>query len=361
MVALRLCRCRLLVLALLGLPGISAWAETPQADLNSTAGPSAVLREARSRAAGQLNIIPRATRRIRRVKITRKRPASGVYPAITPLVRDSAVRGAAAALRDDPRYKALDPQILQPLEQEWGQIDSVRTELLGSAYKWDGENDQLLIDGDKIDRDGEEIERRRSSLNAEIDDFNRQCTGRELPPDQYKTCAAWRDRLIERNDQLNADIDSHNARVDEWNSRNDDIFERGRALVGSIQAWENRIQSWIDAAKKAMENSCRPLTRIDVDPPMGQVATGGLTVGYDARPFFGSQPAGAPPCPVDLFWTLQAYPDTPGGFIGSIFPRSGRVTTFTSGKAAGTGTITVQDLVSGIGTTANVSVYNPAQ
>jgi len=263
-------------------------------------------------------------------------------------------------LRVDPKYLALDPAVLKPLETDWTDITAVRSDLLSQASGWESENEQLYIDGQQLDRDLTGLQRRQTDLNTEIDQYNQACTTHPLPPDQYQQCVAWRDGLIKRKSQLESDITQYNGRVNSWNQRSSAIFGRRGTLVGLIEGWERRIQQWIDTARKAMAAVCRKPYEIAVKPDPMNVPTGGISRPFEAIVYFRENPIDAPECPLDLRWTFEPHPDVPGKVIGEISPRSGRTTTFTSGNFTGLGNIFCMDHNSGVISFAIVHVYNPA-
>lgn len=263
-------------------------------------------------------------------------------------------------LRADPKYFELDPVVLKPLETEWTEITSVRSDLLSQASGWDGDNEQLYIDGQKLNRDLAGLDKRQKDINTEIGQYNQACTTHPLPPDEYQRCVSWRDSLIRRKSQLESDITQYNGRVNSWNQRSSAIFQRRGTLVALIEGWELRIQQWIETAKKAMAAVCRPLKGIDIDRKLVRVITGGTPVLFDARPLFKDEPKDAPACPIDLSWFLQAEPDNPGKSIGVITSRSGRTTTLIPGIGTGRGTLFAKDELSAFGDIATIFVYNPA-
>jgi len=335
--------------------------DAPNVNFDQGVDAAALLKKARELAAKQLTPISHVERKLLRVTKRKKLIVGpGQYQPVSPLITGSAAYPLGVNLRIDPKYLALDPAVLKPLETDWTDITAVRSDLLSQASGWEGDNEQLYRDGQQLDRDLAGLQRRQTDLNTEIDQYNQACTTHPLPPDQYQQCVVWRDGLIKRKAQLESDISKYNGRVNSWNQRSSVIFDRRKTLVGVIEAWESRIQQWIETAKKAMAAVCRPLKEIDVDPKLARVPTGGITQPFDARPIFEDKPQDAPACPIDLSWFLQEERLDPLKPIGTITPKSGRATTFISRDGAGRGTLMVKDELSPIGTAATIYVYNPA-
>lgn len=335
--------------------------DSPKVNFDQGVDASELLQRARELAAKQLTPIPPVERKLLKVKKRTKAVAGpGQYQPVSPLITGSAAYPLGVNLRTDPKYLALDPAVLKPLETDWTDITAVRSDLLSQASGWEGDNEQLYLDGQQLDRDLAGLRRRQSDLNTEIAQYNQACTTHPLPPDEYQRCVSWRDSLIRRKSQLESDITQYNGRVDSWNQRSSAIFERRKTLVVLIDGWERRIQQWIEAAKKAMEAVCRPLKEIDIEPKLVRVPTGGTPVLFDARPIFNNEPQDAPACPIDFSWFLQAEPEDPALSIGVITSKSGRTTKFIPGKGAGRGVLSVKDELSPIGTAATIFVFNPA-
>lgn len=334
----------------------------PQVNFDQNVDASSLLREARELAARQLTPIPRVERKLLKLKKRRKTLGGpGQYQPVSPLISNSAAFSRGASLRGDPLYLALDPVTLKPLDADWANITAVRSDLLSQSSDWDGVNEHLYSDGQQLDIDLAALNQRQATLNAEIGQYNQACTTHPLPPDQYQACVNWRDGLIQRKSQLESNIAEYNGRADSWNRQSAAIFQRRGALIGLIQAWETRIQDWLASATKAIAALCRPLKTFESRPTQETVFTGGFTWEFEARVTFEIEPKDAPPCEVDLLWTLDAHPDVPNTSIGMISPRSGAKTTFKSGNFTGLGTLVLQDLKSGRGTASIVNVRNPSK
>lgn len=348
----------LLLSAQLGFAGDNA----TKVDFDQGVDAAAILERARELAAKQLIPILPVERKLLKVKRRNKAVVGlGQYPPVSPLITGSAAYPLGVNLRADPKYFALDPDVLKPLETEWTDISAVRSDLLSQASGWESENEQLYLDGLQLDRDLAGLERRQADLNSEIAQYNQVCTTRPLPPDEYQQCVSWRDSLIRRKSQLESDITQYNARVNSWNKRSSAIFGRRGTLVGLIEEWEIRIQNWIETVKKAIAVQCRPVDRLESRPARDSVFTGGFTAKFEVRAFFKSEPKDAPPCPVEYLWTLEVHPPIPPGPLGTLSPVKGPNTVFTSGNYAGIGTIVVQDLNSGNGTGSTINVVNPSR
>ena len=340
----------------------SAKAEKWDVDFDQGVDSAALLRRARELAAKQLTPIPRVERKL--LKVTKRKKTvvgPGQYQPVSPLITGSAAYPLGVNLRADPKYLALDPAVLKPLEADWTDITAVRSDLLSQASGWEGENEQLYRDGQQLDRDLAGLQRRQTDLNTEIDQYNQACTTRPLPPDEYQRCVSWRDSLIRRKSQLESDITQYNGRVNSWNQRSSAIFGRRGTLVALIEEWEIRIQDWIETVKKAIAAACRPVDTLESRPAGDSVFTGGFIAEFEVRATFKSEPKDAPPCPVSYLWTLNVHPPIPRGPIGAIAPKTGPKTVFRSGDYSGIGTIIVQELNSGKGTGSTINVVNPSR
>ena len=148
-------------------------------------------------------------------------------------------------MRQDPRYHALDPNTLEPLEAQWGEIQATRSSLLAQTSALEGKDQQLFRDGQVLDQETARLKQRKEALARETAQYNQQCTGHPLPPDQYQYCVQWQASLKQRIAQLNADIDQHNQKIHEWNQQSVAIKQSADALVAAIAAWENWIKNLI--------------------------------------------------------------------------------------------------------------------
>lgn len=336
--------------------------DAPNVNFDQGVDAAALLKKARELAAKQLTPISHVERKLLRVTKRKKLVVGpGQYQPVSPLITGSAAYPLGVNLRIDPKYLALDPAVLKPLETDWTDITAVRSDLLSQASGWEGDNEQLYRDGQQLDRDLAGLQRRQTDLNTEIDQYNQACTTHPLPPDQYQQCVAWRDGLIKRKAQLESDISQYNGRVNSWNQRSSAIFDRRGTLVILIDGWERRIQDWIETVKKAIAAQCRPVDHLESRPGQQSVFTGGFTVEYEVRAFFKSEPKDAPPCPVEYDWTIEKHPDVPGALLGTIAPLTGPKTIFKSGNGTGVGIIYVHDSKSGLITASTVNVMNPAR
>lgn len=337
-------------------------ADDSKVDFDQGVDASAILNKARDLAAKRLTPIPLVKRQFLKLKKTKLMVAGpGQYQPVSPLITGSVGYPLGVNLRVDPKYLALDPATLNPLETEWSEITAARSDLLSQASGWEGENEQLYVDGQQLDRDLAILQRRQTDLNIEIGQYNQACTTRPLPPDEYQRCVSWRDSLIRRKAQLETDITQYNEGVKSWNQRSSVIFNRRGTLVEWIEGWERRIQQWIETAKKAMAAACRPVDHLESRPSSASVFTGGFTAAFEVRAFFKSEPKDAPPCPVEYLWSLEVHPPIPPGPFGTLSPLKGPTTVFTSGNFPGLGTVVVQELNSGKGTGSTINVVNPAR
>lgn len=349
----------LLVMTVLALPVV---AEKPEVKFDQGVDTTTIMRSLNGGELKKLAPLAKVTGKLRKIKRSKKMTlvGPGTYPPVSPLITGSAPYAAGLNLKVDPKYSQIPSSVLQPIESDWSSITSVRSDLLSKASAWEGDNGTLYNDGAQLDQESSEIDTRKANLNAEIGRYNQSCTGRPLPPDEYNRCVAWRNDLINRSNQLDADIKAYNARVAEWNQRSSSIFERRKVLIVDISNWETHINQWQDTVRKAMAAVCRRLKSLESRPPQATVFTGGFSADFEARTFFENEPKDAPPCSVDLRWKLIPYPDVPGKPIGTISPTAGSRTTFKSGDVTGIATLTVEDTNSGNGTASTVNLKDPA-
>lgn len=336
--------------------------EQSSLDFDQPVDVSAILENARALAAKQLTSIPLIESEPNKVTLDKHMIAGpGQYQPVSPLIIGSAAYPLGVNLRVDPKYLALDPTVLKPLETDWAGITATRGDLLSQASPWETDNEELYQDGKQLEIDRTDLERRKTDLNIEIGQYNQACTTRPLPPDEYQRCVSWRDVLIKRSSKLETDITLYNGRVTSWNQRSNAIFQRRGTLVMLIEGWERRIEAWIETARRAMAAICRPVDKLESRPAADSVFTGGFTAEFEVRAFFKAEPKDAPPCPVEYLWTLEQHPPDPSRPIGNITPRNGPKTVFKSSNYTGIGTIVVQELNSGVGTGSTINVRDASR
>lgn len=216
---------------------------------------------------------------IEEVGIIKLGPVSGIDT--TDRVQNSAPY--TAALEYPPLIEVLEPADRDPLRAEWRSINTERTRLLSEANALESEDRKLYERGVAIDQNAERLNLRQGKLSTEIDNFNRQCTGRPLPPDEYKTCVRWETDLRRRLDAHNAEVVQHNKTVDQWRIEAADLRTRvgttnhglkqnpkPGSFLGRVAAWEQqKIYLFIDRASAAVRR--RNVSTIRLQAQQGHV------------------------------------------------------------------------------------------
>lgn len=172
----------------------------------------------------------------------------------------------AAALEYPPLIEVLEPADRDPLREEWKAINTERTGLLSEADALETEDWKLYDRAVAIDENAERLNNRQERLGAEIDNFNRQCTGRPLPPDEYNACLRWQTDLQQRIREHNAEVVQHNNELEQWKKEVADLRNRvgttltrtvkrqkNASFLGRVAIWERqKITPFIDRAAAAI-------------------------------------------------------------------------------------------------------------
>ena len=231
-------------------------------------------------------------------------------------IRDSAPYNEA--LKYPPLIEDLPPTVRDPLKADWAALNATRNELIGDANSLENEDAQLYQEGLEIDRNADALDRRRAQLEAEVDQFNRSCTGRPLPPDEYNRCLAWRNDLTGRINQYNADVDAHNNRFDAWRTKALDLKRRAgtaskqrkapptpaNPFLVQVRSWElSKVNPFINRAKEALESKCGRLVGVSLNPPTAPFVPVKGRARFDAMAQFG--PPESKPCPVVYLWRTE--------------------------------------------------------
>lgn len=146
--------------------------------------------------------------------------------------------------------KLLPAQVQAPLTEEWKTIESVRLDLLDAAKPLDVEDGSLYDEAVSINKETPLLQKRLDDLNADIDNYNRQCAGQ--PVNQF--CQDWFGRIATAKAQLSTDIGNHNKRVDVWNGRYNDLSARAAAHNKKVDDWEASIGAFAARASKALDD-----------------------------------------------------------------------------------------------------------
>lgn len=201
--------------------------------------------------------------------VTKLGPVTGIDT--TDRVQNSAPY--AAALEYPPLIEALEPAERDPLKAEWKNINTERASLWSEANALETEDWKLYDRAVALDENSERLNARHARLSAEIDNFNRQCTGRPLPPDEYNACLRWQTDLQQRIREHNAEVAQHNARVEQWRREAADLRNRvgttatkqsAVSFLGRVALWEQtKINPFIDRATKALQRG--RITRVTIE------------------------------------------------------------------------------------------------
>lgn len=183
----------------------------------------------------------------------------------------------AAALEYPPLVEVLEPADRDPLREEWKGINTERAGLLAEADALETEDWKLYDRAVAIDANAERLNDRQERLGAEIDNFNRHCTGRPLPPDEYNACLRWQTDLQQRIREHNAEVVQHNNNVEQWKKEVSDLRNRvgttlsrttkhklNLSFLGRVAVWEQqRIRPYISSAAKAVQRG--KVTRVTIE------------------------------------------------------------------------------------------------
>lgn len=169
------------------------------------------------------------------------------------------------ALEYPPLIAVLEPAERDPLEAEWKLINGERASLLADADAFENEDWALYDRAVALDQNADRLNEKGTDLGTEIDNFNRQCTGRPLPPGEYDACLRWKNDLERRLREHEAEVAQHNAVVDQWRREAADLRSRvGTAgstgnqsktisFLGRVAGWEQgKINPFIVRATAAV-------------------------------------------------------------------------------------------------------------
>ena len=215
-----------------------------------------------------------------------------------------------------PLIEDLPPEVRDPLKAEWASISTLWAGLTSEANGLEAEDDRLYARAEALDRNAERLERKAQVLKGDIDNFNRQCVGRPLPPDEYQACLRWRDDLQQRIRAHNAEVEQHNDAVNQWRSEVTDLRRRAgtESANGKQKAspWLPRVMGaegqrlipFSNAAKKALEErGCGRLTGLKIHPVAPPDLPTRSIQRFTATASFG--PPEDKPCPVTYLWMTR--------------------------------------------------------
>lgn len=326
-------------------------AEPAKVDFDQGVDASQTLREARRQV--PLNPIDKARVLLAQSAATTRSADKGAVIGIDVRERVDQSEPYQTAQQYPPLLENLKPEVRDPLKAQWNGINATRGELITEANGLEAEDRALATRAEALNRRTAELEQRNAELEAEIGNFNRQCTGRPLPPDEYNACARWRDDLVRRINAHNADIARHNTQVEQWRSEAADLRrragtesaagkKRGKGAASfliRVAAWEQRVVQFSAAAKKALEEgSCGRLKGLSINPSAPQTLRTGAMQDFTAVPSF--EPPQDKPCPVTYLWTTQ----NTTGDIGrlAVDPKNEKRATLTTGSDDAKGSVTLE-------------------
>lgn len=270
---------------------------------------------------------------IQKIKI----PKGVILGPFRPLPDQSAVYRDGLGWRQ--KIDPLPAPVRDPLVRDWNGIESNRSGLINDGSNLDVEDEALYADAVRINIWRDRIDARAVVFNQWLPQYNQQCLGRPLPPDEFKTCKNWADRYNGCVNRHNASVQRYNAAVAAWKSAYASLNSRGGVFISRVQDWEIlRIKPFIEQAKKALEAKCDKLVGMEIFPAAPPpVQVGGGTLDFFATPAFASP--GDNPCPVSYLWTTK----NTSGNIGTLLidPKDQKHATLTSGKDPAQGLVIV--------------------
>ena len=136
-------------------------------------------------------------------------------PPLADLILKNTAYAQAKATYADPRYRALPPLKLEPLQAGWRAIQTERSALLREARPLDRESRRLFQRGLKLKKAASNLQRKREAFNRAID--------RGSPS------------LKKRSRDLQRGIGAHNARVADWQKAVARLDRRAGALSGGYE------------------------------------------------------------------------------------------------------------------------------
>jgi len=208
---------------------------------------------------------------ISRLKVPPGCTIQGCYGPWTPSIVGSIAYRQLMTLRQDPRYEALSPSVLQPMNREWNTINEIKGGLLLQAESLEGRDRTLYEKAVGLDLRRAELLQRKDQLDADIDQWNSDCATHPLPPDEYSSCLHRREELLRRKALLAADIVQFNDDVAVWNDESGEIKQEADGLVSIINTWALRMSQLIDNIINAFQYPEQGEMCELVEPPQGGV------------------------------------------------------------------------------------------
>lgn len=259
----------------LSLAFTSAHAEPPKIDFDKGVDTAQVLEAIRH----QNLIIAIDTNTLPAIQWAKAKSTAPLKGPITDIDTVARVKNSApyeASVQYPPLIALLEPAERAPLEAEWRIINRERASLLAEADAFENEEWTLYDRAVAIDRNAERLNDRADKLSTEIDNFNRQCTGRPLPPGEYNACLRWKNDLERRLGEHEAEVTQHNAAVDQWRREAADLRNRvgttgsntrpskNISFMRRVAAWEQgKINPFIDRASQAIQRG--RITRVTIE------------------------------------------------------------------------------------------------
>lgn len=154
----------------------------------------------------------------------------------------------------DSRFSSIPQERRRTFSDRAKQASATRLTLLGSSQNLDAEDEALYQEGQRLDKRGGELNAEIGRLNAAIDAFNRFCTGRRLPPEDYNYCVREKSRLTNWQNDLSARVTSHNREFQAWEAKLASFKPRVNSFLAAISDWENLLVALYDDLQAALDN-----------------------------------------------------------------------------------------------------------
>jgi len=164
---------------------------------------------------------------------------------------------------DSRPYEAAR-ELIAPIEQlpssakkdallkEWETVKAGRTDLLDKAAAIDNENQALHDRSSRLNARASDLQSSVSSMEAEIQEFNRSCGGRQRGSD-YDVCVMFKSRLTQKKNNINDSVASHRSAVQGLRNEAASLINRTNELRTKLQDWEETVREFTPKAKAAVQ------------------------------------------------------------------------------------------------------------